>query len=276
MKRILLPTDFSKNARNAIKYAVDVFGKDAQFYLVNVFREPHATSSSLVSIVDILQKTSEDSLVREQKKMEALFPSLDLNIEAMSIYGDTATVINDLSNEHKVDYVVMGTKGASGIKEVLLGSVTADVIQKVSRPLIAVPDRCSFTGFEKLGFAADLREIQDHSCLEPMIEMAKHFSSAIEIVTIQNEVIYASEEEALVGLEIHDILRGVDHKFVRRESEDVIEGIEDYMHEENPDLMVLIPRRTKFWDRVFRISVTKKIALHADVPLLILRDKISS
>lgn len=272
MKKILLPTDFSKNARNAIKYAVDVFGKDSIYYLVNIFREPHATSSSLVSIVDILQKTSEESLVREKKKMEALFPSLDLNIEVISKYGDTTTVINNLADDKDVDFVVMGTKGASGIKEVLLGSVTADVIQKVVRPLIAVPDRCSFTGYEKMGFAADLREIKNHDCLIPMVNFAKDFNSAIEIVTIQDEVVYASEEEALVGLEIHDILREVEHSFVRRESEDVIEGIEAYMHEDNPDLMVLIPRKTKFWDRVFKISVTKKIALHADVPLLILRD----
>lgn len=272
MKKILLPTDFSKNARNAIKYAVDVFGKDALYYLVNVFREPHATSSSLVSIVDILQKTSEESLLRERKKMENLFPSMDLNIEVISKYGDTTSVINDLAEKHDVDFVVMGTKGASGIKEVLLGTVTADVIQKVVRPLMAIPDRCAFTGFDKLGFAADLREIKNHDCLIPMMNIATHFSSSIEIVTIQDKVVYASEEEALVGLEIHDILRGVEHSFVRRESEDVIQGIEDYMHEESPDLMVLIPRKTKFWDRIFRISVTKKIALHADVPLLILKD----
>ena len=105
-----------------------------------------------------------------------------------------------------------------------------------------------------------------------MIEISKHFNSSVEIVTIQDELIYASEEEAIVGLEIHEMLQEINHTFVRREAEEVIDGIEDYMHEENPDLMALIPRKTKFWDRIFKTSVTKKIALHANVPLLILRD----
>ena len=125
LKRIILPTDFSKNARNAIKYAIDVFkDQEAEYFLLNIYREPHATSSSLVSIVDILQKSSEESLVREEKKIRDLFPSMNLNMETVSAYGDTTLQINKLAQEKEVDYIIMGTKGASGLKEVILGSVT--------------------------------------------------------------------------------------------------------------------------------------------------------
>jgi nucleotide-binding universal stress UspA family protein len=272
-KRIILPTDFSKNARNAIKYAVDVFkDEDVEYYLLNVYREPHATSSSLVSIVDILQKSSEESLQREEKKIRDLFPSMKLELSTVSRYGDTTMQINKLAQENKVDYIVMGTKGATGLKEVLLGSVTADVIQGVKVPLLAVPDRCAFTGFERIGFAADLKEIKSKENLLPMLDLARDFGSRVEIVTVQREVEYASEEEAMVGLDIHEMLRGIDHQFVRRESDEVISGIEGYMRETTPDIMVLIPRKTSLWDRLFKISVTKKVALHAETPLLILQD----
>lgn len=272
-KRIILPTDFSKNARNAIKYAVDVFkDEDVEYYLLNVYREPHATSSSLVSIVDILQKSSEESLQREEKKIRDLFPSMKLELSTVSRYGDTTMQINKLTQENKVDYIVMGTKGATGLKEVLLGSVTADVIQGVKVPLLAVPDRCAFTGFERIGFAADLKEIKSKENLLPMLDLARDFGSRVEIVTVQREVEYASEAEAMVGLDIHEMLRGIDHQFVRRESDEVISGIEGYMRETTPDIMVLIPRKTSLWDRLFKISVTKKVALHAETPLLILQD----
>ena len=272
-KRIILPTDFSKNARNAIKYAVDVFkDEDVEYYLLNVYREPHATSSSLVSIVDILQKSSEESLQREEKKIRDLFPSMKLELSTVSRYGDTTMQINKLTQENKVDYIVMGTKGATGLKEVLLGSVTADVIQGVKVPLLAVPDRCAFSGFERIGFAADLKEIKSKENLLPMLDLARDFGSRVEIVTVQREVEYASEAEAMVGLDIHEMLRGIDHQFVRRESDEVISGIEGYMRETTPDIMVLIPRKTSLWDRLFKISVTKKVALHAETPLLILQD----
>ncbi len=273
LKRIILPTDFSKNARNAIKYAIDVFkDQEAEYFLLNIYREPHATSSSLVSIVDILQKSSEESLVREEKKIRDLFPSMNLNMETVSAYGDTTLQINKLAQEKEVDYIIMGTKGASGLKEVILGSVTADVIQGVKIPLIAVPDRCAFTGFERIGFAADLKEIRSKENLNPMLDLAEAFGSTIEIITVQREVEQPSEEEAMVGYDIHEMLRGIQHKFVRRESNEVIKGIEGYMSETNPDLMVLIPRKTSLWDRLVKISVTKKVALHADTPLLILQD----
>ena len=126
-----------------------------------------------------------------------------------------------------------------------------------------MPDRCAFTGFERIGFAADLKEIRSKENLNPMLDLAEAFGSTIEIITVQREVEQPSEEEAMVGYDIHEMLRGIQHKFVRRESNEVIKGIEDYMSETNPDLMVLIPRKTSLWDRLVKISVTKKVALHA-------------
>ncbi len=272
MLTIVLPSDFSKNARNAIKYAIDVFGhKDVRYYIINVYREPHATSSSLVSIVDILQKTSEDSLTKEVRKVRELFPSMDLNISQASKYGDTTTQINQLCEEVKADFIIMGTKGATGLKEVLLGSVTSDVIQGCHTPLIAVPENCSFTGFDKIGFAADFKELKSDGLINPMVDLAKRFQSEVEIVTVQRPVETTNQEQAMVGLNLHELLRDVEHSFIRRESDDVIDGIESYMDEVKPDLMVLVPRKTSLWERIFKSSVTKKVALHAHVPMLALK-----
>ena len=85
MKNILVPTDFSETARNALKYAISLFGSDNHFILMNAYEEPTSTTSSMISLRDILHESSVDSLKDEEQyiKVELHHPDINLSVESV-------------------------------------------------------------------------------------------------------------------------------------------------------------------------------------------------
>ena len=136
MKYIILPTDFSDSARNAMVYAINLFGvTDVQYTLLNTFLEPNLGTGVVVSMIDILQKRSSEGLAEDVDFLLKEFPKAKL--QRRSEHGDLSLVINDLLKEELYDFVVMGTKGETSGRW-LMGSVAKSTIQDVLIPVIVV------------------------------------------------------------------------------------------------------------------------------------------
>lgn len=274
MKTILIPTDFSKNARNAAKFAFDMYAdsEDCRFILLNSFEMPYSTSEVMVSVTDIIEKDSKEGLEKELNQLRQLLPDADDRLEGISIHGETVSEIDSAAKKQSADLIVMGTKGATGLMETFIGSVTANVLKNVSTPVLAIPEGVTFTPPKNIVFAADYGSLKDVNELQALKTIALKFNSTITILNVLKEGEFTDAQEALEGLKINAYFQGVRLEFDFIESNDIEAGIADFVERNNVDMMAMIERKVSFFERIFHKSITKQVANHVKLPLLVMHD----
>ena len=151
---IFVPTDFSEDADKALKYALELARKaKAKIIVFNSYEIPYSTSGMIVSVTDVLkedaQRGIDDTLIKIKE-----WGYNDVQTEGYIKSGGAIATITEQSVEKNADLIVMGTKGASGIQEVLIGSNTQGVIQNSDIPVLAIPKTSQYKEIEKIGLAS--------------------------------------------------------------------------------------------------------------------------
>jgi nucleotide-binding universal stress UspA family protein len=272
MKNILLPTDFSTNARNALKYALQFFGKGNHFILLNTWQAPYTPPEVLISVEDILMKASKEGLGNELKAVKAMKIAENNTFETVSQFGNLVDVISSVAREKKVDFVVMGTQGASGLRETLLGSNAASAAKSINCPLLMVPAKNEFKTLQNIVFAADYRHIEKQDSLAALVALAKTTNAEITILNVLDKGKITDVNQGYEGLKIDHFFNGVKHAYSFIENEDKAAGIDEYLHTNNPDLLVMLERKTGFFRSIFHQSITKQMAFHTHMPMLVLHE----
>jgi len=274
MKTILLLTDFSNNARNAIKYAIQAFGEDVDYILLNsyIISQPSIT---VVKEVDIILEKSQKGLINELDLIKSEFPeSLGIKITTLCKYGSPSEAIKTIQKDNKIDMVVMGTKGASGITKVLIGSVTARVIKESLLPILAIPEDAKFVSLKNIVFASDLHNNQNESLVNPLKQIAERFSSEITILNVLksgefSKGIVSRQIEKMKGLKYLNKLN-TNWSFV--ESNNVSNAIEQFCENNKADLLTIIARHNNFLERLLHDSVSQRLVFSSKLPILTLDD----
>ncbi|MFN4233502.1 MAG: universal stress protein [Bacteroidia bacterium] len=276
MKKILFPTDFSDNAAKAMQYAL-LLAKElnADIILLNTYQIPAGGNTSIKSmhLSEILKSDAQEGL---QKVLQTIRNNKDydnLNIETVAKQGDLVQLVNEMSAEFMFDLVVMGTKGATGAKEVIIGSNTAAVVKGAACPVLVIPEKASYKKPQKFTFAYDLKTINELNGFNLFKTLVKKLDGEIAILNVGIDELPASTEEAVAGIKLNHLLEGIKHNFFFVKNENVSDGIESFIKEKGTDCLVMIARKHSFLEKIFHKSVTKKMAYHVDVPLLVLKDK---
>lgn len=276
MKKILFPTDFSENAAKAMQYALFLAKElNADLILINTYQIPAGGNTSIKSmhLAEILKADAEEGLQKVLKEIRLNKEFDAVSIETVAKQGDLVQLVNEMSGEFKFDLVVMGTKGATGAKEVLVGSNTAAVIKGAFCPVLVIPEKAIYKKPQKFTFAYDLKPIVETQGFGLFKTLAKKLDAEIGILNVGLDELPGSTEEAVAGIKLNHLLEGVKHNFYFVKNENVSDGIEIFVKEKGTDCLVMIARKHSFLEKIFHKSVTKKMAYHVDVPLLVLKDK---
>lgn len=274
MKKILVPTDRSENARHALNYALRLFeGEEVEFVLFQSFDIPTYSADMPVPLdmvgADELKRFLNEDIVALKRQSEGQSFTFSSLVES----GSLTMNIEALVNEHAIDLVVMGTKGATGLAAAIIGSNTADVIQAATCPVLAVPESADLEAMPKrILFASDNKGLSDSSIIEPLMFLAKKFSGHIHIMNVLDEGKMTTVDEAVAGLKLDHLLETFQHTFHFENSDDKAEAIESFLNTHDIDMLAVIPRKNNFFDAIFHRSVTRKLALHTKVPLLAMHD----
>lgn len=261
VKKILLPTDFSSNARMAVDYAITLFGMEGEYTLLNLYHEPHAAATSMISLVDIAMQDSRNSLMDEMDYFKDKYGS-ELKMGYLSEYGEGGRQICMLANRYNQDVIIMGTKGASGLKEVLVGSVASDTINKSDKPVIVVPEG-EWSKPTKICIAVD--ENPEESLFGFVRNIATEFNAVVSFVRVNSGDMVPATGKSADGQP--EFIRG-EETFSEIYSEDAVEGITEYVEDTGTDMLVMFPGTHGFLDRLFKRSHTGKVAMHSKVPLM--------
>ncbi len=185
---ILALTDFSKNAENALEFALELALKNnATISILNCFSLPYSKSNVVVSILDLLEKDAEDGLKTVQEKIKSNPKYKDITIKSYAQMGVLNLVVNEISKREKFDLIVMGTKGLSAFEEIFVGSNTTQLIKSAAIPILAIPEDFNYQPFNNITYASDLLQLKKIESLELMKQIAILYEDKVSILHVSKE-----------------------------------------------------------------------------------------
>ncbi len=268
MKKILVPTDFSEHANNALRYAVNIGNYfDAEVHVLHVY-DSISTTGAYDEAREFIKENAERDLSDNIRSFKTSIHGRTI-LEARAIDGNVIDVICSIAKHEKMDMIVMGTQGASGLKEIFLGSNTYQVMKKTEVPLLAIPNKFKYRAIKNILLTVDDGIVADSDVLNPLIELSKAYRSKIKIMHLETEKVVVGFDP---GIDIK--LGDIPHSFHRVFGSNDINGVINlYVEEEHSDMLCMIRRKRGFWERFFHKSVTTKEIFDSPVPLLILHSE---
>lgn len=274
MIKVILTTNFSESARNAMCYAVQLFGtENTEYTIMNTLIDAPMGNDGFLSVEKLTDDENAKNMKAEENFLRKVFPGKNLNIKKRSVYGQLVAAINELTREIGAHYVVIGNKEKYDFDAGMLRAKTYELIDRIKCPVLAIPSNREFQVDEGgLIFASDLHTINKPDHLEPIIRLAQLHKVPIMAINIKKpaKVLTPSEEEA--GTQLKQIFSEVEHEFHQLEHADVLTGIKKFVDDNGASLLVLLARKQNFIQRMTSQSLTKEMSKLANLPLLILHD----
>ncbi|MBL7925089.1 MAG: universal stress protein [Bacteroidia bacterium] len=273
MITILVPTDFSTTAKKAVEYAV-FFAKKVNAHLVilHVYQIPVVSLKPLYvanpEAVKEINRLAEEQLNRLVQEVEGL---KDIRFTTKALPMNLLIEFAEILNRQHADLIIMGTNGASGLKELIMGSNTASVIESANCPVLAIPANAPCTGIGTIGFAYDKEIINDFENLEFLKWFTRHFKALIEVFHVNNaepESSASRHDDTLNRLK--KFLQNLPFNYSEIFHSNVEEGINACLEEKKVDVLALMHRSRSLFDSLFRKSYSKKMAYQTTIPLLVI------
>lgn len=271
MKTIIVPTDFSPIATNAMNYAIDMAKSiNASVLLLHVYQVPVTyTDIPVVMVsVDDIRKGAEEKLDRVKKEVTHI-TSGTIKIYSEARMGNVADELEDLCSKIKPFAVVMGTKGHSGFERILFGSNTLAAIKHLTWPVICVPPGKDYgNGIRQIGFACDFREVVKTTPVEIIKNFVQEFKASLHVLntdTNNKQIKPDTTEESLLLDTLLEDTKPIYH-FIQ--SQNIEEGINQFAEENNLDIIIAIPKKHKLLADLFKPSTTKQLVFQSHVPVL--------
>jgi nucleotide-binding universal stress UspA family protein len=272
MKKIIVPLDFSATSLNAFTYALHLAKKiRAEIITVHIHE---IEINSTVEFYDFLWANYEISELSEFENYKSNVPKLreiaekfqlsDIQISHILEQGIAADAITALAKKEKADYIVMGTNGASGVKELFLGSLTEKIINNAFTPVLAIPPHGVYNKIRKILFLTKF-DAADKPILDKAVKFASLFKAPVEVLQL--------------GADRHDfeqpILKDWKKKYLQQavnfnilDTNDVEKSVLGFIKLNHIDLAIMSAHHKNLFERLFVFSLASKMAFHSTVPVL--------
>lgn len=279
MKNILVPTDFSDNSWNAIQYALEFF-KDTScnFYLLHVTSISNYAGGEtpIIPTAQVIEKTLlKQAKIELQKlliKIKELYPNTNHTFITLSSYDYFIDAIRNHIDEKNVDFIVMGTKGANGVKRAIVGTNTGDLITKVKCPVLVVPEKANFSIPKEIAFPTDFNIFYQTNILSSISELAKLYDSAIRILHV------AKKDEQLTSYQkenqeyLNDYFMDEKHSFHRVTNKKIEAGVQCFVESRDINMIVMIAKNLNLFQQILFKPAVEEISYHTEVPFLVLHE----
>lgn len=267
MKNIIVPFDFSHNSRNALEYAAQ-FSKQMESRL-HIF---HAYDRSEV-LEGVKVATTISAMEDTKAKMMSRFDLAEDQVQSYVLQGEFIEEVIQFIESNDIDLIVIGTRGASGLRELLVGSNTVQLMQEVRViPMLVVPEKADYHPLRNILLCSDLHEIADDDALDLVKEIAVAYEADVRLAHVEKGNGLPTYEKVLEKRrEMHIFEPEVDCTYKRIVAKDILEGIKYYMDKKSDnDMVAMVYRTHSFFETIFGMNHTHEMAYHSTVPLLVL------
>lgn len=280
MKNILLPTDFSENSWNAIAYAIDFFEvTTCNFYLlhVNKFGQIILNDSQYIATQEVIEgtytKPAKQQLRKILKRINRQFsPNEKHRFYTLTDYNFFIDSIRKCVDEKKIDCIVMGTKGASGLKKIIVGSNTGDIITKVKCTTLAVPEHAKFVKLKEIAFPTDFSLSYDIHILQPLSEILEQYKSALRMVHISKGKADLNTEQNKNKELLEDYFSHFNHSFHYLKNKKVEDAVQCFIESRNIDMICMVAKNLNYFQQILFHSRIEEISYHVETPFLVLHE----
>tara|TARA_R110002050_G_scaffold286468_3_gene437012 strand:+ start:94855 stop:95709 length:855 start_codon:yes stop_codon:yes gene_type:complete len=276
-QHILLPTDFSANAQNAIDYAIYLFEEiECTFHILNSFEinaPGHIATNKTKkpSLAHTLAHESQQNIQQIVSQLMANNKNPLHGFNGISISDSLINAIGSTTINKDVDYIFMGTKGYSAAKEVFMGSNTIKVLKHINFcPIIAVPEGYYYALPDKIAFATNFEHEYKKVELMPLTELAKLWNSKIDIIHINKGKKLIQEQERYKKL-LNERFFELSHKFIEIEGHSKIsDAIMSYTKDHKAvGMIAMVNYWHSFFEKLIKENVIKRVAFYTEVPFLV-------
>ncbi len=270
MKKILVLTDFSESARNAIFYAMKAFPPgQSEYIMLNRFDRIYTPSIVKESLSEIMENESHGLLDKEEALIREI-SGVDIIFEKISYLGFLSDAVRDITKTHDPDLVVMGTKGASSLPEKIIGTNASSLVKAINVPLLIVPENAVFSGLKDVVIAADPEVLHKAEHLDPVSEITHSAGSKITVLNVVDDGQPTDYADTPDGKRLKEHFKDNELSFVFVKDPHTEHAIVHFVHEQPCDLLVAVEHTRQFIFDLFHQSVTKRLVLQSDVPVLVL------
>ena len=273
MKRILVPTDFSEEANNALTSALSLANvTKSEILLLHVIEDPHVEAFRTIgeSHYDPMDNVYVLKLIeRTKSKLEDIVNEsrfADIEISYKIDIGNSYTSIIEHIAKHESSLIVMGTKGVSGLEEILVGSVADKVVRQADCPVITVKQCKDLTKIKNIVYATDLKPEQEQ-IIDHLKRIQSFFDAKLHIIKVYDSI-WMSEKEVKSRIEeFAEYMKLENYTSHVVKDADESEAIMDYAAEKDADMIAMGAH-----DRVGLLyliagQVSKHVINHAHRPI---------
>src|SRR5690606_38606258 len=278
MKNILVPIDFSGNSLNALEYALRFFGKSqCNFHLLHVNTKGTSVNTedvfghqeSMVSVVPA--NTTKEKFKQTLQWIKESMPANEKHTFFTIV--DNNSIINSIRKqvvEKKIDIIVTGTKGTSGINSSAIGSTAENIITKVKCTAMVVPERAKYIEPKQIVFPTDFSISYNRKTLLPLMQIAKDNKAALRVLYIirQNEKLNQDQQNNKGYLE--DCFKDSSCSFHFLVNKHLESALEEFVDKENINLVAMLAKNLNYFQKVLFRPAIKELNYYKKTPFLVL------
>ncbi|MEZ4858172.1 MAG: universal stress protein [Flavobacteriaceae bacterium] len=279
MQRILIPTDFSENSWNAIHYAFAFFkGESLKFHFLHVGFQAVAENLNKelhthgIALATNQSKGVLSKLAALEDRVQNSFPNHTHQLHSHFENSMFVDGIRKAIKKWDIDLIIMGTKGASGLKEVTLGSHAGAVITRVKCPTLIVPENAFFQNPATIAFPTDYNLPYKSRVITTLKSFATYHHSLIRILRVVKKGGNLEEEQIKNKEYLSDVLQSSAHSFHWIESPQLEQGLQTFVDSMDINIIAMVGKNLNFFQRLLFKPKVAKISYHTKIPFLVLHE----
>lgn len=276
MKKILFPTDFSEVSNNAFIYALKLADRfHAELVILHVYNLPYIDMGgapiNLIEVYDTIELQSFGNLKDQILILRDIAEKNHLGHVKMNNIlrnGEVVWTIQDVIKEENIDFIVMGTKGASGLGETFFGSTTGSVIAEVKAFVLGIPEHCEYKTIKNIAFTTRFRE-KDIVALKKLLVIAKKLEAKIHCLYVK------TAKSDVKNITIQDWKMLFCHEkvdFYIIESENIKDSVLTFTEVHEIEMLAILKENRSFFEELFHRSLSKALSYHIKIPILALQE----
>ncbi|MCH4824230.1 universal stress protein [Gramella lutea] len=275
MKNILLPTDFSENSVNAIKYGLRLLqNTSCTFFLLHTFT-PAAYHSgkafknfTSMELVHATREAASEEIRSILDSLKSEFDNPRHKFEWIVDFNLLISKIKSLIKEKKIDYIFMGTQGATGAREIFMGTHTMYTIKKVNCPVLAIPSGTHDENLKEVLFATDYKVVRKTD-LETINFFTDLHKARLHVLNVNSDGSLDSKQLENRSMISH-FFEEDKPIFHITEGDDIPEAVKKFQRQNHIDLVIMLHKKHTFFENILFKPVINQLVYHTNIPFMVI------